>query len=126
MANFTIKLNGPLQVFDVNSNLVTTLTLTNIQTPVTDYAQGSLSVSAAAAAIPLPVSPTNFLYLQNVGTATAVVSWTPQGGAGAIVQNLTVSSAAMVIQAGSASNTGITALTVSCAAATTVSYLLGG
>lgn len=126
MSAYTIKLNGPIQVFDVNNNLVTSLTLTGIQTPVTDYAQGSLAVSAAAAAISLPVSPTNFIYLQNIGTATAVVSWVPQGGAGAIVQNLTVSSAAMVIQAGSAANTGVTAITVSCAAATTVSYLLGG
>jgi hypothetical protein len=126
MANYTIKLLGPIQVFDVNNNLIVNQTLTGIQTPVTDYAQGSLSVSAAASAIALPVSPTNFIYLQNIGTATAVVSWVPQGGAGAIVQNLTVSSAAMVVQAGAASNSGVTAITVSCAAATTVSYLLGG
>jgi hypothetical protein len=126
MSAYTIKLSGPIQIYDVNLNLVANVTLTGIQTPVTDFSQGSLSVTTAAAAIPLPASPTNFIYMQNIGTATAVVSWVPQGGAGAIVQNLTVSSAAMVIQAGSAGNTGVTAITVSCAATTTVSYLLGG
>jgi hypothetical protein len=126
MANYTIKLFGPIQVFDINNNLIVNQTLTGISTPVTDYSQGSLTISAAAAAIPLPATQTNFVYLQNIGTATAVVSWVPTSGAGAIVQNLGVSSAASVIQVGTVAASGVSAITVSCAAATTISYLLGG
>lgn len=126
MSNYSIQLNGPISVFDLNGNLVSSLTLTNIKTPVNSYAQGSISVSAAAAAITLPAAQTNFIYIQNIGTATAVVSLTPNGGSGVIFQNLTVSSAAMVIQSGSASNTGVSAITVSSAAAATLNYLLGG
>jgi len=126
LMSYTIKLNGPIQVFDSNNNTIFTQPLTGISVPVTDYSQGSLSVSAAAAAIPLPATNTNFAYLQNVGTATAVVSWTPQGGSGAIVQDLGVSSAMAAMQVTQSGVTGVTAITVSCAAATTVSYILGG
>jgi hypothetical protein len=126
MANFNIVLNGPIQVFDLNNNLITTKSITGVTVPVSDYASGTLAVSAAAAAITLPVSPTNFMYLRNDGTAVAVVSWIPQGGSGVIVQNLGVSSTMSVAQVGQGGSTGITALTVSCAAATTVEYFLAG
>jgi len=126
MPNFNIVLNGPIQVFDLNNNLITTKTITGVTVPVSDYASGTLAVSAAAAAITLPVSPTNFMYLRNDGTAVAVVSWIPQGGSGVIVQNLGVSSTMSVAQVGQGGSTGITALTVSCAAATTVEYFLAG
>jgi len=126
MANYTIKLFGPIQVFDSSNNTILNQPLTNLVVPVTDYSAGSLSVSAAAAAIPLPAAQTNFAYLQNLGTAVAVVSWTPQSGSGAIVQNLGISSAMSVMQVGTAAATGVSAITVSCAASTTVSYILGG
>jgi hypothetical protein len=126
VSNYSIVLNGPITVFDSANNVILSQTLTGIKTPVNSYAQGSISVSAAAAAISLPAAQTNFVYLQNVGTATAVVSFTPNGGSGAVFQNLTVSSAAMVVQSGSASNTGVSAITVSCAASTSIAYLLGG
>lgn len=127
MSNFTIQLSGPIQVYDINSNLVATKNLTGLSVAVTDYVQGTLAISAAASAIALPVSPTNFMYLRNLGTATAAaVSWIPQGGSGAIVQNLGLSSTALVMQVGQGATTGITALTVSCAAATTIEYFLGG
>ena len=126
LMSYTIKLNGPIQVFDSSNNTIFTQPLTGISVPVTDYSQGSLSVSAAAAAIPLPATNTNFAYLQNVGTATAVVSWTPQGGSGAIVQDLGVSSAMAAMQVTQSGVTGVTAITVSCAAATTIAYILGG
>ena len=126
MSNFTIKLNGPIQVLDSSNNLILNASLSNLVVPVTDFSQGSLSVSAAAAALPLPATVENFVFLQNVGTAVAVVSWVPQGGAGVIVQNLGVSSSAAVLQVGTTTSSGVTAITVSCAAATTVSYILGG
>jgi hypothetical protein len=126
MANFNITLNGPIQVFDLNNNLVTSKTLTGLTVSVLDYTSGSIAFSAAATAITLPVSPTNFMYLRNDGTAVAVVSWIPQGGSGAIVQNLGISSAAAIIQVGQGGTTGITGLTVSCAASTTVEYFLAG
>src|SRR5260370_2724908 len=121
MSNFTIQLNGPISVFDINGNLVLSQTLTGIKTPVSNYSQGRLAISAAAAALPLPASQTNFVYLQNIGTATAVVSWVPNGGSGAIVQNLGVSSTTGVMQVGTTAATGASAITVSCAAATVVS-----
>jgi hypothetical protein len=126
MSNYSIKLLGPIQVVDAGNNTIFNQTLSNITVPVTDYSQGSLTVSAAAAAITLPVSPTNFIWLQNIGTATAVVSWVPQGGSGAIVQNLGISSTAAAMQISQGVTTGVTAITVSCAAVTTVSYILGG
>lgn len=126
MSNFNIQLLGPIQVFDTNNNLVTTKSLTGLTVAVTDYVSGSLAFSAAATAIPLPVSPTNFVYLRNLGTTTAVVSWVPQGGAGAIVQTLGISSAAVVMQVGQTGATGVTAVTASCAAAMTIEYFLAG
>jgi hypothetical protein len=126
MANYTIKLNGPIQVFDINNNLIVNQVLTGISCPVTDYSQGSVSFSATAVALPLPAAQTNFIALQNIGTATAVVSWVPTSGSGAIVQNLGVSSGAYVVQVGTVAASGVSAITVSCAAATTISYLLGG
>jgi hypothetical protein len=126
MSNYTIKLNGPIQVFDSSNNQIFAQPLTGISVPVTDYSEGTIAVSAAAAAITLPVSPTNFIYLQNIGTAAAVVSWVPQGGSGAIVQSLGVSSVTGAMQVGTTTASGVTAITVSCAAATTISYILGG
>lgn len=126
MANYNITLSGPIAVYDLNSNLVTTKVLSGLTSAVTDYSSGSLSFSAAATAIPLPLSPTNFLYLRNNGTAVAAVSWVPQAGAAAIVQNLGTSSFIMVGQVGQGGTTGISALTASCAAACSMEYFLAG
>lgn len=127
MPNFNITLNGPINITDSTSgNLITTKALTGLTCAVLDYSIGSIAFSAAATAITLPVSPTNFIYLRNDGTAVAAVSWIPQGGAGAVVQNLGTSSAIMVVQVGQGGTTGITGVTVSCAAACTIEYLLGG
>lgn len=126
MSNYNITLSGPISVYDLNSNLVTTKPLSGLTAAVTDYSSGSLSFSAAAAALPLPLSPTNFIYVRNLGTATAAVSWVPQGGSGAIVQNIGTSSFIMVGQVGQTGTTGVTAITASCAAACTIEYLLGG
>ncbi len=126
MANYNITLSGPINVVDINSNLVTTKPLSGLTAAVTDYSSGSVAFSASAVTIPLPLSPTNFIYLRNNGTAVAAVSWVPQGGAGAVVQNLGTSSAICTIQVGQGGTTGITALTASCAAACTIEYFLGG
>lgn len=126
MANFNITLSGPISVVDINSNLVMTKPLSGLTAAVTDFSSGSVAFSASAVAIPLPFSPTNFIYLRNNGTAVAAVSWVPQGGAGAIVQNLGTSSFVCVGQAGQGGTTGITALTASCAAACTIEFVLAG
>lgn len=125
MSNYTIQLNGPISVYDVNGNQIFSQNLT-VKTPVNNYGEGSISVSAAASALVLPASQTNFAYLQNLGTAVAVVSWVPNGGSGAIVQNLGVSSTMAVAQVGTTAATGVSSITVSCAAATTLAYILGG
>src|SRR5882724_3476939 len=109
MSNFNITLLGPIQVTDSSSNPVTTKVLNGLISGATDYVQGSVSFSAAATAIPLPISPSNFLYLRNNGTAVAAVSWVPQGGAGAVVQNLGTSSFICAGQIGQGGTTGITA-----------------
>lgn len=126
MSNFTINLNGPIAVYDLNSNLITTKVLSGLTSAVTDYSMGTLSFSAAASAIPLPLSPTNFMYLRNTGTLVAAVSWVPQAGAATITQNLGTSSFICFGQVGQGATTGITALTASCAAAATIEYFLAG
>lgn len=124
--SYTAALNGSIAVVDSSNNLVTTKLLSGLSAIISDFSLGTVTVSAAAAAIPLPNSPTNVVYLKNDGTATAVVSWIPQGGSGAVVQTLGTSSAICVVQVGQGGSTGITALTVSSAAVCTVEYFLGG
>jgi hypothetical protein len=127
MSNFTIRLAGPIQVYDLSGNLVQSQTLTNLSVPVNNYSQGTITLSATSAALPLPASPTNFVYLQSLGTATAVaVSVIPTGGSGAVVQNLGVSSSFVIAQVGTTAATGVTGITVSCAAAVSLAYILGG
>jgi hypothetical protein len=126
VSNYSIVLNGPITVYDSGNNLILSQTLTNLKTPVNSYSQGSISVSAAAAAISLPASQTNFAYLQNLGPGLAVVSWTPQSGSGAVVQDLGISSGMVVAQVATTAATGVSAITVSSSAAVTLNYLLGG
>jgi len=126
MSNYNITLNGPISVVDLNNNLVTTKVLTGLTTAATDYSSGSVTFSAAATAIPLPVSPASFLYLRNDGTATASVTWKVGTFAAVLPQNLGAGSYINFGQVATDGTTGITALTVSCAAACSVEYFLAG
>jgi len=91
----------------------------------TEMSQSTLLASGANA-ISLPVSPVQFLYLKNLHISnTIAVTWTPTGGASAIVG--TLEPGGSIIYINQTTGGGITALNLNASGASTgVEFLLVG
>ncbi len=96
-------------------------------TGTTIKSQRALSLSSGANAQTLPVATTQFLYLKNThATQNIIVTWTPQGGASAVVMTLQPNDWIM-FSTSVASGSGITALSLNASgAATTCDLVLFG
>lgn len=83
-------------------------------------------IGVAPVTIPLPVSPTQFVYIKNLhASQTVTVTWTPNGGASNVVATIEPGSALLLLEA--AAGGGITALSlVASGASTPVEYVLVG
>lgn len=87
--------------------------------------EGQNVLITGSTSISLPGSPTNFVYIKNLATATSVltVTWTPNGGSTNIVVALQPSSF-LILDENNASS-GITALSVNPSVASTpIEYVL--
>ena len=90
----------------------------------------SLNIGTSPVNLTLPISPALYVYIKNLSTAataTVTVTWTPTGGASAIVTTLGPNEFLLRAGNNTVANTGITALTVVAnTALTPIEYLLGG
>lgn len=125
----TIQLVGNINVQtgragDAGANYLLTLaalTCTVIEGPV------PLSLASGANAQTLPIATVQFCYIKNThATQTIAVTWTPTGGASAIVQTLRPNDF-ILFSASAGSGSGLTALSLNASgAATTGEMILGG
>ncbi len=85
------------------------------------------SLASGANAIALPIATVQFIYLKNThASQTIAVSWTPTGGASAIVQTLRPGDW-IIFSASTGTGSGLTALSLNASgAATTCEYVLFG
>jgi hypothetical protein len=89
--------------------------------------EGQNVLVTGATSLALPASPTNFVYIKNLATATSVltVTWTPNGGSTNTVVALQPSS--FIILDENNASSGITALSVTPSVASTpIEYILVG
>ena len=121
----TVQLNSVVQITD---NLTGSIQL---QKSVIGSYVGSVATEGqnvlvtGSTSISLPGSPTNFVYIKNLATATSVLTctWTPNGGASNIVIALQPSS--FIILDENNAGSGITALSVNPSVASTpIEYVL--
>lgn len=125
----TLSINGTLQATDSTTGVIALSKLiSGLATTGTVFseAQTVTAATGGGTTVSLPISPANFLYLHNLHqTNTIQVTWTPSGGASAIV--LTLQPLAFIIFSQPAGSAGITALNlVGSASGTTAEYVIGG
>lgn len=121
------SINGSLQITDnIVGSIAQTIALNlSYAGTVSTYSE-TTTLSTNPTSISLPVSPTQFLYINNLDTVNSViVTWTPTGGSSNIVQTIDPGGAIMFCQTGTSN--GITALSMQASAGTPpVKYLLLG
>lgn len=121
------SINGSLQITDNIVGSIAQSILLNLSYAgtVSSYAE-TITLSTSPLSIGLPVSPVQFLYINNLDTVNSViVTWTPTGGSSNIVQTVDPGGAILFCQTGTTN--GITALSLQgSAGAPSVKYLLLG
>ncbi len=83
-----------------------------------EYYNPALSVTTGGVSPVLPASEVNFLSIKNTGANDCTVTWTPNGGASAIVLTLKANGG-MIVFAQPVAGKGITALTLTAITAST-------
>ena len=123
-----ISFQGSIQIVDLISGLIQSnkTILSSLGTATLATVADTLAVGTSPTSIALPVSPTQIVYLQNLhATQTITVTWTPNGGASAVVGTLQPNGVLFLIETNLTS--GITALSVQASgAATPLLYVLAG
>lgn len=90
-------------------------------------------VGTSPTTLALPTTPAQFVYIKNLAaTGSVAVTWTPQGGASAVTQNLSPGQALLFLNSSvgpaiAGVSPGISALSVTASAASTpIEYMIGG
>ena len=115
----TATLSGTVNLADsITGNIALSKVISLIVTgSIQEYAQ-SFNFGTSPTSVTLPVSPVNFVYIKNLhATFTLTVSWTPNGGASAVIQ--TLEPGGYLIMGQPTSGAGITALSITASNAST-------
>lgn len=118
----SVVVSGQLLISDsVTGTIAMQKQLSNSLLGTTSSIGQSYLVGTAASALPLPISPTPFLYIKNLSTASATVtvSWTSQPNTQTAVCTLEPNEWIMKAGDGFTATAGITALTVSASVVST-------
>jgi hypothetical protein len=109
--------DGTTSVLSKSSPVTLTLNLI-------DYSS-AFNITTSSTPLILPVTPVQFVYIKNIGSTNNLqVTWTPTGGASAIIQTLTPGSPITFGQF--TTGQGVTAISVQAiTAATQIEYIIG-
>jgi hypothetical protein len=125
--SITVSLTGVVSITDnqVGSVAQNVPVLVSFTGSVYEY-YPAFTAATGGAAVTLPISPVQFVYLKNTSTTIAVnVTWTKNGGASAGV--VTLDPGAGIVLCENGASNGITALTLTAASSTVpVQMVLAG
>lgn len=122
-----VTLAGTIQAVDPNTGTLTVLKNLAQQFTGSVASQGeAVKFGTSPVSLPLPISPTQVIYIANLSQLnTVTVTWTPTGASSAVVQTLQPLAAILVM--GSNVTSGVTAISLTASSAnTSVDYLLAG
>src|SRR6516164_3053089 len=111
----------------VTNNLTFVKTITALITSLSTWTQAeTINIGTGATSITLPIAAVQTVYIRNThASQTLTVTWTPNGGASAVVCTLQPNS--WILLSESNTTSGITALSLQASAANTpVEYILAG
>ena len=123
----TAQLNGVITLTDNSTGAIQLQKTVALSYSGTETSFGSqVLIGASPVTIPLPVSPTQFLYIKNLSTtATVTATWSPNGGISNPV--LVLQPLAGIIFSEPNTVSGITTLTLTASVASTpVEFILLG